>query len=75
LKLSQDNLQKIKLTFVPQENVSELESSVKQLQDTIKGHENQDHTHAKLISELKMTINDKQMNIYELTRLANDSQN
>lgn len=29
LKLSQENLQKVKLTFVPQENVSELESSIK----------------------------------------------
>jgi len=28
---------------------------------------------AKMIQELKLTINDKQMNIYELTRIANES--
>jgi len=29
LKVSQENLHKVKLTFVPQENVVELESSIK----------------------------------------------
>ena len=42
LKISQENLQKVKLTFVPQENVNELELSVKQLQETLKAHEAQD---------------------------------
>ena len=42
LKISQENLQKVRLTFVPQENVTELESSIKQLQETIKGLERQD---------------------------------
>lgn len=31
LKKSQENLQKYKMTYVPQENVMELESSIKQL--------------------------------------------
>ena len=72
LKVSQENLNKYKLTYVPQENVNELESSVKQLQVTIRGHESQDQEQKKLIQELKMSVNDKQMNIYELTRLANE---
>ena len=59
LKISQENLQKVKLTFVPQENISELEQSVKQLQETIKQHEAQDQLQAKQIQELKLTINDK----------------
>ena len=67
LKLSQENLQKVKLTFVPQENVNELESSVKQLQDTISGHESQGAEHRKTIEELKMTV-------YELQRISEESQ-
>ena len=49
LKVSQENLNKYKLTYVPQENVNELESSVKQLQVTIRGHESQDQEQKKVI--------------------------
>ena len=40
--MSQENLHKTKLTFVPQENVAELENSVKGLQETLKKTESQD---------------------------------
>lgn len=49
LKISQENLQKVKLTFVPQENVHELESSIRQLQATIKNQEAQESEHKKMI--------------------------
>lgn len=68
LKLSQENLQKIKLTFVPQENVNELESSIKQLQDTIVQYEAQDEEHRNTIQELKMSV-------FELNRIADDCKN
>ena len=68
LKLSQENMQKLKMTSVPQESVSELESSIKQLQGTIVQHESQDEEYRKTIQELKM-------NVYELNRMATESLN